>query len=121
MTYVSCTHCDGTPATGHTPRCPVRDAAERIAALRTLARDLGLGTGRGWRTRLVAWVAARDGSTCQLCSAPVDLTLPSGPRGHLDGPSLDHEHPRSQGGPDTLDNLRLTHWRCNRDEARRAA
>ena len=49
-------------------------------------------------------VLRRDGDTCQLCGAsttgrPTDL---------------DHIIPWSHGGPDTIENLRLTHASCNR-------
>lgn len=45
----------------------------------------------------------------------------SGPRGDDEGPTVDHIHPRSKGGPDDLDNLQLAHWRCNRAKGNRIA
>ena len=48
-------------------------------------------------------VFERDGDTCQICYGVVP-----------DGDAhLDHIVPWSQGGPDTIDNLRVTHSRCN--------
>lgn len=49
------------------------------------------------------WIFEADGGSCYLCNEPVD-------------PSdwhLDHVVPRSQGGPTSIDNLRVTHPRCN--------
>lgn len=68
-----------------------------------------------WRFQLVAYLADRDGTRCEICSGHIDTTLPSGPRGNEMGPSVDHVIPRSQGGSDDLANLRLTHWKCNRE------
>lgn len=53
----------------------------------------------------------RDHWTCQLCNESVD---PSLIKGYEDwAPSLDHIVPRSKGGGDGLENLRLTHRWCN--------
>lgn len=48
-------------------------------------------------------VLDRDGLVCQLCGEPVE-------RGDV---HLDHIHPRSRGGKDTIDNLQVTHSTCN--------
>ena len=52
----------------------------------------------------------RDNGTCWLChrAVPVDV-----PPSHPDRASMDHVIPRSQGGPHTIDNLRLAHRMCN--------
>lgn len=52
----------------------------------------------------------RDGWTCQLCTEPVDPSLH-----HSDqwAATLDHIVPRSQGGDDSDENLRLAHRWCN--------
>lgn len=59
--------------------------------------------GRPWR-RTVARVIRRDGGICHICGRP-------------DADSADHIVPRSQGGPDTMDNLRAVHHKvaphCN--------
>ncbi|WP_319805247.1 HNH endonuclease [Microbacterium sp. YJN-G] len=61
---------------------------------------------RGWRL----FIYDRDGWRCQLCGGPVDMvaetTDPS-------APTLDHIVPRSRGGSDDPDNLRLAHRGCN--------
>lgn len=46
----------------------------------------------------------RDSGICRICEEPVpfDRTM-----------HLDHIWPRSAGGPDTLENLRTTHRKCN--------
>ncbi len=54
-------------------------------------------------------VIARDGYVCGLCGGPVDST----------DVDLDHIIPASKGGPTTLDNLRVTHSRCNRARGNR--
>lgn len=54
--------------------------------------------------RLRFEVFKRDGFTCQYCGAkPPDTVL-----------EVDHVHPRSLGGLDTLDNLKTACWNCNR-------
>jgi 5-methylcytosine-specific restriction endonuclease McrA len=53
----------------------------------------------------------RDGWTCQVCLEPVDPRLIRS-RSHW-RPSLDHIIPKSLGGPDASENLRLAHWWCN--------
>jgi 5-methylcytosine-specific restriction endonuclease McrA len=62
------------------------------------------GGGRPWR-RTVARVIRRDGGICHLCGQP-------------GADSADHLVPRSQGGSDSLTNLRAAHhdvWpKCNR-------
>lgn len=52
---------------------------------------------------LRAAVIARDGYVCQLCMLPVD---PSDVH-------IDHIVPWSLGGPDSFENLQVTHSRCN--------
>lgn len=101
-------------------QCKTDEINVRVTGLYQLAVSLGLG-GSGWRARLVEHIAQRDGTTCAMCTQPVNLDLPAGPKGDELGPSLDHVTPRTKGGTDTVDNLRLTHWRCNRDRSNRAA
>jgi 5-methylcytosine-specific restriction endonuclease McrA len=66
-------------------------------------------TGRPWR-RLQAHVYATE-THCWICGTHVDQTLPPN---HPYARSVDHVHPKGQGGP-PLDraNLRLSHRRCN--------
>lgn len=52
----------------------------------------------------------RDGWICQLCSEPVDPSVPVNTRWDA---TLDHIVPVSRGGDDSLGNLRLAHRRCN--------
>lgn len=49
-------------------------------------------------------IAARDGTDCALCGNPIR---------NIERATLDHIIPRSVGGRDALDNLQLTHYRCN--------
>jgi 5-methylcytosine-specific restriction endonuclease McrA len=48
-------------------------------------------------------VIARDGHVCQLCGGVVEPT----------DVHLDHKHPVSRGGLTSLDNLQVSHSRCN--------
>lgn len=52
----------------------------------------------------------REETTCHICGKPVDKTL----SGRLaEGPSVDHIVPRSEGGGNDRQNLRLAHQHCN--------
>jgi 5-methylcytosine-specific restriction endonuclease McrA len=57
----------------------------------------------------------RDGYDCYLCNLPVELTA-----NHIVGqpgwelyPHVDHVIPLALGGHDTLDNVKITHAKCN--------
>lgn len=105
-------YCSESCATG----AALDRANERTTALYRLACQLGLA-GWNWRQRLYRLLVERDGGTdCYLCGEPIDLTIRSGPKGSRRGPSIDHVYPRSRGGGDELENLRLAHWGCNRDK-----
>lgn len=52
----------------------------------------------------------RDGVDCKLCGAPVDMAARyPDPK----SASVDHIIPVSRGGTHDLENLQLTHWKCN--------
>ena len=53
-------------------------------------------------------VAARDGWRCGICGERVDPRAKGASR-----KSLDHIVPISRGGPHTLENSQLAHFRCN--------
>ena len=53
-------------------------------------------------------LAERDGWVCHLCGDPID---PSAKGGHQ--PTIDHLIPRSEGGSNAQENLKLAHRRCN--------
>ena len=60
----------------------------------------------------------RDGYNCYLCNSPVDLSA-----SHIVGtgdwelyPHIEHVIPISKGGPDTLDNVKIAHAKCNLDK-----
>lgn len=60
--------------------------------------------------RYVDGLVSRDGTECWLCGQEVDVLLAyPDPR----SASVDHVQPRSLGGPNSLDNFRLTHLICN--------
>ncbi|KTR08287.1 hypothetical protein NS184_06050 [Curtobacterium luteum] len=55
-------------------------------------------------------IYARDNFTCGICDDAVDMTL------HWNddmAASLDHIRPRSHGGDDSNENLRMAHRVCN--------
>jgi hypothetical protein len=54
-----------------------------------------------------ARVLLRDGLVCQLCREDINERF-----------DIDHVVPIAEGGLDTLDNLRITHSRCNRSRAK---
>jgi hypothetical protein len=60
----------------------------------------------------------RDGYDCYLCNTPTNPTA-----AHIQGqpgwelyPHLEHVIPISKGGPDTKDNIRIAHAKCNIDK-----
>jgi 5-methylcytosine-specific restriction endonuclease McrA len=55
------------------------------------------------------------GVDCHLCNTPIDLTAPRrvGKQGWENGLHLDHLISLSNGGSDTLDNIRPAHGKCN--------
>ena len=71
------------------------------------ARKVGVKTDGHTRQE----VFLRDKGTCQMCFLPVDPLL-----WHED-----HRVPLVAGGPDTLDNCRVTHPRCNLSKGARVA
>ena len=121
------THCQATECVRTRKREYMRqymrgrpEAAEQVMALYYLATDnLEIPKASMWRQQLVAYLRTRDGDTCPLCTRPIDFAAKSGPCGSDRGSSIDHIIPRSQDGPDTLANLRLTCWGCNRDRGNR--
>lgn len=64
--------------------------------------------------RIVA-LRHRDGQRCWLCGEFLDFRLSSA--GRIPAVTVDHVVPRSQGGPDAFDNLRLAHGKCNGDRS----
>lgn len=55
------------------------------------------------------------GTSCHLCGSEVDLSAPRqcGKYGWELGLHVDHVLPIAQGGPDTLENVRPAHAKCN--------
>jgi hypothetical protein len=67
-------------------------------------------------------IYARDGWQCQMpdCTCPAGRAIdPAVPAQHRWGPSIDHIIPLGEGGPDTADNKRAAHTRCNNVANRR--
>jgi 5-methylcytosine-specific restriction endonuclease McrA len=62
-------------------------------------------------------VVARDGVACVFCGEPIDLSVSPDT---TEGWSLEHVHPRGDGGPNSIDNLKLAHRRCNQEAGKRA-
>jgi 5-methylcytosine-specific restriction endonuclease McrA len=62
------------------------------------------------RPRVIRALLARDGSSCCHCGQPVEFDVePNHPR----RASLDHIVPRSEGGDNSIANLRLAHRGCD--------
>jgi len=57
------------------------------------------------KPKLRAQLVARHGRSCWLCNRAIALA---------DTLSIDHVRPLSRGGSNKIDNLRLSHERCNR-------
>ena len=60
-------------------------------------------------------VLERWGTKCHICDKEIDLNAPTqcGEKGWENGLHLDHVIPLSKGGPDTLDNVKPAHGKCN--------
>lgn len=59
-------------------------------------------------------IRKRDGETCRRCRRPLRFDLP---RGHERAPKIESIWPQEEGEPQALDNLCLTHARCNTEPA----
>src|SRR5690348_16281383 len=57
----------------------------------------------------VAVLRQRDGDSCRRCRRPIRFDLP---RGHDKGPTIQHILP-GDGSDEAIENLCLTHGRCN--------
>ena len=58
----------------------------------------------------VAALRQRDGDNCKRCKRPMRFDLPDG---HESMPKIEVIVPASAGGTEAIDNLCLTHVRCN--------
>jgi 5-methylcytosine-specific restriction endonuclease McrA len=95
----------------------LEDATQRTNELYRLTRELAYPhESRAWRHALHRILEDKDGGLCAVCFEQIDLTL-SGR--HADGPTVEHITPRSRGGSDKLENLALSHWRCNKGRGTR--
>lgn len=66
--------------------------------------------GASKRKELLSKIVERDGWNCNICG---EIILENEPY------HLDHIKPRSKGGKDTVENLQLTHMRCNLQKGNR--
>lgn len=100
-------------------QCRIDAIAVQLCDLYRVATDRGMA-GAGWLRLLMEYLRERDGEQCQICHDPIDWLMKSGPRGDPSGlgPSIDHVVPRSVEVNDDPSNLRLAHWKCNRDRGR---
>jgi hypothetical protein len=106
--------CDGPALALLTPSRLARDAQERdYEAARTAERAARAARRGGRATRATipedirAAVYVRDGGRCQKCGTDKNLTM-------------DHRHPWSLGGPDTVENLQVLCRSCNSRKGARA-
>ena len=103
--YKICTWCEQPFTTEHATKKYCTTKCSNASNLATRGYD-----PREYR-RHANLVYQRDNYTCHLCDKP---TLKEWDENNRDeSPSLDHIIPKSQGGPDTPDNLACCHWRCN--------
>jgi hypothetical protein len=65
-----------------------------------------------------AQVISTYGVNCHICGLEIDFSVPRqvGKTGWEKGLHIDHLIPISKGGPDTLENVRPAHGRCNIDK-----
>lgn len=101
------------PTTYNCGKCGVEESYEREDKKRrpSSVRLCGRCQRRKQLTKFIEPLAERDGTDCQICFEPVDITL----RGRTDlSVSVDHIVPVSYGGTEELNNLRLSHLACNR-------
>lgn len=68
------------------------------------------------RRRRVQALIERDGLACCFCGKPIKPDAPANAREAL---SIEHVIPRSEGGPNALENLKLAHRGCNNDRGGR--
>ena len=63
-------------------------------------------------------VISTYGVNCHICGLEIDFSVPRqvGKTGWEKGLHIDHLIPISKGGPDTLENVRPAHGRCNIDK-----
>ena len=94
------------PTRGQVPKYCGRSCSVAAGYRRKVERYGEFAVSRARRRRLYE----RDGWVCQICGVGCSRVF------SLDdpwSPSLDHVVPRSEGGSDDDDNLRLAHWFCN--------
>jgi hypothetical protein len=68
-----------------------------------------LGRDKQLQQKLAA-LRERDGDNCRRCRRPIRFDLP---RGHDKGPKIERIEPGAADEPRRIDNLCLTHGRCN--------
>lgn len=106
-----CVDCSaGIVGTGSLKFCPsCRKGRRRAGWRRKNAVRRGSPT-MGVPTISIEQLGDRDRWRCHLCHRHVNRALKSP---HPNSPTFDHLIPVSRGGPDTPENLRLAHRRCN--------
>lgn len=90
-------------------RKPCKDCRRRRNSLIN-ARKNNMRKAAGQLTVSVFDLAARDGSSCNICRKKINLDLPGS---HKWGPTIDHLLPVSMGGSNEPANLALAHRQCN--------
>lgn len=99
---------------------------DQINQLRRLSRERRKYTHQSRRTRArkigveYGYYTDQDvldlyGTVCHICNEDIDLNASRkcGDAGWEKGLHIDHVYPISKGGPDTLENVRPSHGRCN--------
>ena len=76
--------------------------------LSEMVKEINLGPRRKPSSEQIREMHSKQGGKCALCGKSVELI----PYQY----EVDHKVPRSRGGGDELDNLQITHTRCNREK-----
>lgn len=103
------------------PECSYQKKIDRSMGLYRAAYETGrVKQAMLWRFELVGYLRDRDGDDCRLCGDRLRFGVSTGPRGDDDlGATVDHIVPYSISRDDSLSNLQLTHWSCNRSKGAR--
>jgi hypothetical protein len=67
----------------------------------------------GWEKYTEQDMFNKYGTDCYLCQQPIDLNIS---RTEPEGLNIEHVIPIAKGGPDTLENVRPSHRKCNQSK-----
>ncbi len=94
-------------------RAPMSDRKRAIADAVISSNAPSAEAPANRHVRKLIRIRRRDGQRCWLCGEHLDFRRDE--NGAVPGVTADHVVPRSHGGPDSIDNLRLAHSKCNNE------